>query len=109
MKTNTVRTLRFANLFALAAAFVALCPHTTLAETEGTGGPNLPPPVCVVEPNGVTIDANVATPQSNGSTTYTTVAVKYVGKIRKISSWVNVTTSGVMTFADGTVTTVAAF
>ncbi len=105
MKTLTGRTLRFANLFALAAALAALCPAGTHAETSGPGGPNLPPPMCMVAKDGNSIWANSATPQADGSTTYTTVQVNWTNGTSKINAWANVSRCGVIHFADGTVAT----
>jgi hypothetical protein len=103
MKTQSARTFRFAKLFALATALIALCPHTTLAETDGPGGPTLPPLVCVVASDGTSIWANSAALQPNGSTTYTTTAVNWTNGATKIATWANISTSGVIHFSDGTV------
>ncbi len=103
MKTLSSRARRIANLVALTAAFTALCPHATLAETEGPGGPNIPPPVRVLEPTGTTIDANASATQPDGSVTYTTTNIHWTNGTYKISSWANVSQSGVIHFSDGTV------
>jgi hypothetical protein len=101
MKTLSARTLRFANLFALVAALIAVCPRMTLAENGGTGGPNLPPPRASYS-DGTVIYATSFATQPDGSTTYSTATVTWANGTSWSGAWANVSTSGVILFSDGT-------
>jgi hypothetical protein len=105
MKTLSTRTLRFANLVALAAAMVAVCPRTTNAETGVPSGPGLPPP-CIIYPDGTTIYATASAPQPDGSTTYSNATVTWSSGATKSATWANISTSGAILFSDGTTGTI---
>jgi hypothetical protein len=103
MKTLSARTLRIANLFTLATALVALCPRTTLAESGGSQGGDLPQPrMGIAYTDGTTITADSAANQPDGSITYINATVNWTNGVSKSAAWANVSTSGAILFSDGT-------
>ncbi len=101
MKTLSARTLRVANLFTLAAALLAVCPRTTLAENGGPNGQDLPMPNCSFTDGSVITYSNVAS-QPDGSITYFNAKVYWVNWATHAAIWVNVSKTGALLFSDGT-------